>query len=100
MLTGPACPPSVDTRTTYLVYLAPDWSPVRGSGIPNPLPVTEPSVFLSRVRRVIEKASSLKLRVEGWGTSLPFLKSKLYSTSALPDIGVKEPTFHCNPGDS
>ena len=93
-------PPICRYRDNYLVYLAPDWSPVRGSGIPNPPPVTEPSVFLSRVKGVIEKASSMKLTVEGWGTSLPFLESQLYFTGALPDIGVKEPTFRCNKEDS
>ena len=56
-------PPNCRYRDNYLVYFAPDWSPVRGSGFPNPLPVTEPSVFLSPVKRVIEKASSLKLTV-------------------------------------
>ena len=52
------------------------------------------------MKRVIERASSLKLTVEGWGVSLPFLESQLYFTGALPGIGVKEPIFHCSPGDS
>ena len=31
---------------------------------------------------------------------MPFFESQLYFSSALPDIGVKEPTFQGNPGDS
>ena len=48
-----------------LVYLAPTWSPIPGSGLPRPPPYTEPHAPLSRVKRIIERASPLKLTVEG-----------------------------------
>ena len=93
-------PPIYRYRDNYLVYLAPTWSPVPRSGLQDSPPYSARGAFLSRVKRIVERASSLKLTVEGWRASLPFLESQLYFTGALPDIGIKEPTFQCNPGDS
>ena len=93
-------PPICRYRDNYPVYLTPTWSPVPQSGLPDPPPYSERGAFLSCVKRIVERASSLKLTVEGWRASLPFLESQPCFTGALPDIGMKEPTFQCNRGDS
>ena len=93
-------PPMCRYRDNYLLYMSPYWTPVPGSCVPSPPPVSPPQLFLSKVKRVIEQASSLKLTVEGWGTSIPFLESQLFFTDGLPDIGLREPVFVVQPGDS
>ena len=62
--------------------------------------MSPPQPFLSKIKRVIEQASSLKLTVEGWGTSIPFLESQLFFTDGVPNIGLREPVFVVQQGDS
>ena len=93
-------PPMCRYRDNYLIYMSPSWTPVRGSSIPCPPPETPSQLFMSKVKRTIEKASSLKLTMEGWGRSLPFLESQVFFTDGVPDIGLREPTFTAKPGDS
>jgi hypothetical protein len=42
----------------------------------------------------------LKLTVEGWGQSMPFLDSEVLISGGLPNIEVKPPVFATAPGDS
>ena len=93
-------PPICRYGDNYLLFMSPSWTPVRGSCVPPPPPTTSPQLFMSKVKRVIEKASSMKLTVEGWGKSIPFLESQIFFTNGVPDIGLREPTFTATPGDS
>ena len=43
--------------------------------------------------------NSLKLTVEGWGQTMPFLDCEVLISDGVPNIEFKFPVFHVSPGD-
>ena len=93
-------PPIVRYRDNYLVYVSPLWSPPAPSFVRARPTIESAKQFLTQVKRTISRDSTLKLTVEGWGRSMPFLESEVLISAGLPNIEVKPPVFETTQGDS
>ena len=93
-------PPIVRYRDNYLVYASPLWSPHPQSFVRSSPSIDSAQQFLTQVKRTISCDSTLKLTVEGWGQSMPFLDFEVLISGGLPNIEVKSPVFATAPGDS
>ena len=93
-------PPIVRYRDNYLVYASPLWSPHPQSFVRSSPSIDSAQQVLTQVKRTISCDSTLKLTVEGWGQSMPFLDSEVLISGGLPNIEVKPPVFATAPGDS
>ena len=92
-------PPIVRYRDSYLVYVSPLWSPPAPSLVRARPTIDSAERFLTQTP-TISSDSTLKLTVEGWGRSMPFLDSEVLISEGLPYIEVKPPVFESAPGDS
>ena len=93
-------PPIVRYRDNYLVYVSPLWSPPAPFFVRARPNMDSAEQFLTQVKRTISRDSTLKLTVEGWGRSMPFLESQVLVSVGVPNIEVKPPVFETAQGDS
>ena len=97
---GAIVPPIVRYRDNYLAYVSPLWSPPSPSFVRSRPTIDSAQQFLTQVKLTISRDSTLKLTVEGWGRSMPFLDSEVLISKGPPNIEVKSPVFETAPGDS